>query len=1332
MIDTHSTSPNQAHKNIRDYASHNGHYLTAQGPINTFVHHNTLHAFQEFPFYEAVEKAQSITGGRGYLPNTDYRKMFHNGRISEDDISVQIKRLMERLQSPTTLSLGNAEISVAMILRHHLVYGIDPITPEHLSYKVNSLGAMNSIRSDVPSDVRDRIVSKTRIFLSHSVKKIGVDWTVSDWFNSHTNINITSHLIERVVHAADGQSLVGASNVSNESLMLNIGIVEPLMAGYLSCISNHLVSSNINNDMDLDVACSIWLQNEAKILSKLMPLHLGIGLPVSDIVRQLDSDINTMEAYANKMLWLACLECYDVLDPFSPTDPGTLSEYDPDYVIVDAVHEITALVHASSEAEIPFLIDSKLYDHIVLLLDTCEKEYSEKPFGNLIAQFRNNLGERHITSDGYKILNEMLLLDPDNQPLSDLKWQLDSNDIKAKSASYVHTVAMKEVDKIGRNVTHGEFLSTITGDDIDGDINRYMIQILGGFLDEGLAAWHTPNRDRGLYNSWRLLAKYDKSLDFYHIEDWRKKVASLPDKPEQAIENALNQLGIKPESWDFIICQLLQKLPGWSGMIAWREENPDSPRNAVQPADLVQMLAIRMTLEAWISQYCCMENWGVKADIASIKDYFSHNASELYVRRLLERGELSESLAQNTHELIDSDSKKGVNKSECWERIAQIIWFYKNSKTNQLSSELVHDDVWCLYNLSQCLGLSCVDIRNLNRNNCDELLSVIKSFPDKDHGWIWLNAYEGNYRDKFLNALSSNYGKGRWSVRETTPQAQVVFCIDEREEAIRRHLEEINPSIETFGAAGFFGLPMRYKALDDHGQTPLCPVAIVPDREINEVPVSDDAIIDTAFLEGKVTANNGDVLSKTQKTVDNFKSQGADAMAKAHDFRHKWSEYIHSLYWEVKRNLVSSYFLLDLLGLPIIIRLYMSIFAPNKMEKFDTKVHDWFVPRSITKLSLDTVDDDSADSKVGFALQQQVDIVFNFLTTIGLTRQFSKIVVLCGHGSSSVNNPHESAHDCGACGGKHGGPNARAFADLANRPIIRQHLAERGMTIPDDTWFIGSQHNTCHEGMDYFDVENVPSCHHNVLSDLISNLDSARARSAQERCRRFDSAPKDVSPTESLYHIEGRALDVSQVRPEWGHATNAVAVVGRRSLTQGLFLDRRPFLISYNPTEDASGDVLERILLAVGPVGAGINLEYYFSTVDNKRYGCDTKIPHNVSGLIGVMEGVMSDLRTGLPMQMVEVHEPMRLQLVVEAKADILGKIYGRQPLVQTLLNNEWLHLIVADPDTGKFVIFDGGKRTFVDWDKTVKPIEVKNNSWECYRGRTNFVDPCAVMQPVM
>lgn len=49
-------------------------------------------------------------------------------------------------------------------------------------------------------------------------------------------------------------------------------------------------------------------------------------------------------------------------------------------------------------------------------------------------------------------------------------------------------------------------------------------------------------------------------------------------------------------------------------------------------------------------------------------------------------------------------------------------------------------------------------------------------------------------------------------------------------------------------------------------------------------------------------------------------------------------------------------------------------------------------------------------------------------------------------------------------------------------------------------------------------------------------------------------------------------------------------------------------------------------LLAAGPVGAGITLEYPFSTVNNKSYGCGSKVTHNLAGLFGVMQGARSAL----------------------------------------------------------------------------------------------------------
>jgi hypothetical protein len=291
-------------------------------------------------------------------------------------------------------------------------------------------------------------------------------------------------------------------------------------------------------------------------------------------------------------------------------------------------------------------------------------------------------------------------------------------------------------------------------------------------------------------------------------------------------------------------------------------------------------------------------------------------------------------------------------------------------------------------------------------------------------------------------------------------------------------------------------------------------------------------------------------------------------------------------------------------------------------------------------------------------------------------------------------------------------------------------LAERGIAIPADTWFIGGEHDTCNDVVEWFDVADVPAPLQAACARMRTQVARACELHAQERCRRFMSAPLSLSPAAAHRHVAGRAADLSQARPELGHATNACAFIGRRSMSRGAFFDRRAFLISYDPSIDPDGAILERHLVINGAVGAGISLEYYFSTVNNARYGSGSKVTHNVAGLFGVMEGASSDLRTGLPRQMIEIHEAMRLLVVVEHDKDVITAIYMRQPAVRELVGNGWLQVAAKHPETGKIHRFLP-EQGWIEWSPRQTPPKVKRSA-DWFRGKREALPTALLEAPLV
>ena len=363
-----------------------------------------------------------------------------------------------------------------------------------------------------------------------------------------------------------------------------------------------------------------------------------------------------------------------------------------------------------------------------------------------------------------------------------------------------------------------------------------------------------------------------------------------------------------------------------------------------------------------------------------------------------------------------------------------------------------------------------------------------------------------------------------------------------------------------------------------------------------------------------------------------------------------------------------------------------------------------------SKLTIECKDPENKENElqIGFTVEEMATRVSNLLNSIGLVKDFAPVVYLIGHGSSSVNNPHYAAYDCGACSGRAGSVNSRVVSYMANHPGVRLILKGKGIDIPDTTQFLGGLHDTTRDEIIFFDENSLTP--KNLQDHNKNEVVFAKALdfNSKERSRRFDSIDTHLPPQTIHEKVRIRSVSLFEPRPELNHATNALCIVGRRELSKHLFLDRRSFMNSFDYRVDPEGKYLLGILRAVAPVCGGINLEYFFSRVDNQKLGAGTKLPHNVMGLIGVANGIDGDLRPGLPSQMIEVHDPIRLLVIVEHLPEVVLQTIQKEAPTYEWFLNEWVLLIVIHPETHKLLLFKDG--AFQDYMPTIMAIESAPN----------------------
>jgi uncharacterized protein YbcC (UPF0753/DUF2309 family) len=500
---------------------------------------------------------------------------------------------------------------------------------------------------------------------------------------------------------------------------------------------------------------------------------------------------------------------------------------------------------------------------------------------------------------------------------------------------------------------------------------------------------------------------------------------------------------------------------------------------------------------------------------------------------------------------------------------------------------------------------------------------------------VWQAAFEESYQKH----VASDLYTGPLTTQDASSgvDAQIAFCIDVRSEMIRRHIEATDGRLSTIGFAGFFGVAMDYKKIDEKEVGHRCPVLLTPALTVKE----------TSKDQG-----HKDVSRKiTRKlTLSYFKA--------------------------LRKAPLSSFAYVEMLGIlalkPMITRTLRSMAGQRKVDKVPGRFNSVKYTPDMSSCSPMSGGALSADDLAGRAA--------GILKHMGLRSGFAPLVIVAGHGSHTTNNAFGSALDCGACGGHAGDVNARVLVELLNDQKVRDGLPKHGINLPKETHFVAAVHETVTDDVYLLDEESIPAAHRKSAERIKQSLALAASRARVERQGARSQFMADPAAR--------RAINWSEVRPEWALAGNACFIVAPRMRSKGMNLGSRSFLHDYEYTKDEGYGTLELIMTAPMVVTNWINLQYFASTVAPDVYGAGNKVLHNVVNECGVVEGNGGDLRVGLPLQSVHdgskfVHDPLRLSVFIEAPRDAMEAIINKHQVVRDLVDNEWLYLLQINRDDG-------------------------------------------------
>jgi uncharacterized protein YbcC (UPF0753/DUF2309 family) len=786
-------------------------------------------------------------------------------------------------------------------------------------------------------------------------------------------------------------------------------------------------------------------------------------------------------------------------------------------------------------------------------------------------------------------------------------------------------------------------------------IEKNIIEFIARFLDEEQTTITMTNRELGMFETFKLYENFDYS-----------------GSSEKFVKEALEKLKVRDEE-TYLLTHML-KLRGWSRFIKYRSEDPDYFSQQQYPSSLMDYLAIRLYFETAYIKCRKINNFEI------LDAYAKGNAETVILKILSHRGELP-------GKYIDA-----MQEEESHEEILE----------NYIQDELYLD--------AKQVHLSAAKLGNTDISLVE--LAKIMEILREDEGYIWLKSHEDTYIHSFIEEVKLTREEP-----EEKPAASATFCLDGRSGIIRKAFESTG-SYKTYGAGGFLGLPISFVEFDKAHELFLCPAIVKPGNVVFELPKESYADYNSKKGMNKTTKkvlsdlkNNpytpyimveaigwlfginlfGKTFSprKTNKLFSNFKAKKPsttytlDKLSEEEIEMYVTKLHIHIISEVVVNNSSKAYSKEEVKN----IREHL-VFG----KTLETEITQGLLEKLKSDYKVTAEDYEFQKQKlrmVGFTLEEKVKYLYNYLTMIGQVDNFPQFVILSGHSGVSDNNPFEAALDCGACGGNSSLPNNRAICMIANSKDVREAIAQKGIVIPDEVKFIPSMHFTTTDKMEFYDTDILTQEEMQKFDVVVKDFEKA---SVIARDDRIGLLPY----THTQEDIMVKSMDWSEIRPEWGLAKNMGVYAGPRGSIKHMSFGNRLFMHSYDASIDnENSDILTRIFDGPLIVGEMINLEYYFSTVDNAIYGAGSKVYHNIVSKVGVYSGNYSDLKVGLPTQSVHLegeafHEPLRLLSYVEAPLETVGKAVENS-IAQEFILNEWIRPVIIDKKAGKIYSYEYG-----------------------------------------